>query len=110
MRLIDAEAVDLQCELFSYTRYTGIDEAPYEDATKAIDEAPTVDAIPRERIEQMIKEISICKTENEMRIAERDYKNKLLISGIFSEVMAIIHKYTKEQTDGALDSGNNERA
>ena len=46
-RLIDAEAADLQCELFTYTRYTGIDEAPYEDATKAIDEAPTAEAIPK---------------------------------------------------------------
>ena len=66
---------------------------PVEDYLKLLD------AIPRERIEQMVKEIRICKTENEMRIAERDYKNKLLISGIFSEVMAIIHKYTKEQNN-----------
>ena len=54
-RLIDAEAADLQCELFTYTRYTGIDEAPYEDATKAIDEAPTVEAIPKADYENRLK-------------------------------------------------------
>jgi hypothetical protein len=46
-RLIDADRMDLQSELFTYTRYTGIDETPYEDATKAIFEAPTV--VPSEK-------------------------------------------------------------
>lgn len=32
----------LEQELFGFQRYTGIDEAPYESATKLIDEAPTV--------------------------------------------------------------------
>ena len=108
-RLIDAEKLHY-VQMLVQNPNNGKHKHMVAVRAKEINEAPTVDAIPRERIEQMIKEISICKTENEMRIAERDYKNKLLISGIFSEVMAIIHKYTKEQTDGALDSGNNERA
>lgn len=41
-RLIDADSIDLQRELFGYLRYTGIDEFPYEDATKAIFEATTL--------------------------------------------------------------------
>lgn len=55
---------------------------------------------PLKSADEMIKEISICKTENEMRIAERDYKSRLWISGIFSEVVGIIHKYCdKEQNN-----------
>lgn len=46
-RLIDADRGDLQSELFTFTRYTGIDESPYEDATIAIDNAPTV--VPAEK-------------------------------------------------------------
>ena len=41
-RLIDADSIDLQRKLFGYLRYTGIDEFPYEDATKAIFDAPTL--------------------------------------------------------------------
>ena len=41
-RLIDADAQDLQAELWTFTRYTGIDEMPYEDATQAIDNTPTI--------------------------------------------------------------------
>ena len=41
-RLIDADAQDLQAELWTFTRYTGIDEMPYEDATQAINNAPTI--------------------------------------------------------------------
>ncbi len=41
-RLIDADKTALLSDLFCYTKYTGIDEAPYEDATKALEFAPTV--------------------------------------------------------------------
>ena len=41
-RLIDADSIDLQRKLFGYLRYTGIDEFPYEDATKATFDAPTL--------------------------------------------------------------------
>lgn len=41
-RLIDADAKDLQSELWTFTRYTGIDEAPYEDACLVLDKAPTI--------------------------------------------------------------------
>lgn len=41
-RLIDADAQNLQAELWTFTRYTGIDEMPYEDATQAINNAPTI--------------------------------------------------------------------
>ena len=40
-RLIE-DTPKLECELWTYTRYTGIDEAPYESAVKVIDEAPTI--------------------------------------------------------------------
>ena len=70
-RLIDAEAADLQCELFTYTRYTGIDEAPYEDATKAIDEAPTVEAIPKADYENRLKaDLVAMLTEIQLEIEE----------------------------------------
>ena len=70
-RLIDAEAADLQCELFTYTRYTGIDEAPYEDATKAIDEAPTVEAIPKADYENRLKaDIVAILTEIQLEIED----------------------------------------
>lgn len=32
----------LEQELFTFQRYTGIDEAPYENATMIIDDAPTI--------------------------------------------------------------------
>lgn len=41
-RLIDADKMALLSDLFCYTKYTGIDEAPYEDATKALAFAPTI--------------------------------------------------------------------
>ena len=41
-RCIDADAQDLRAELWTFTRYTGIDEMPYEDATQTIDNAPTI--------------------------------------------------------------------
>lgn len=41
-RLIDADKTALLSDLFCYTRYTGIDEAPYEDATTALEFAPTI--------------------------------------------------------------------
>lgn len=41
-RLIDADRTALLSDLFCYTKYTGIDEAPYEDATKALEFAPTI--------------------------------------------------------------------
>lgn len=46
-RLIDADRMDLQSELFTFTRYTGIDEAPLEDATSILYQAPTV--VPAEK-------------------------------------------------------------
>lgn len=46
MRLIDADDKNLQRELFTYIRPTGIDEMPYEDATQALDKAPTIDVKP----------------------------------------------------------------
>ena len=57
MRLIDADASDLQRELFSFTRYTGIDEMPYENACMALDIAPTVDAVPLSVIDDIKAEI-----------------------------------------------------
>lgn len=45
MRLIDADAKGLLMELFTYSRYTGIDEAPIETAIDVIHQAPTIDAI-----------------------------------------------------------------
>jgi len=46
MRLVDAEAKSLLMELSTYSRYTGIDEAPIETAVDAIHQAPTIDAVP----------------------------------------------------------------
>ena len=40
-RLIE-DTPELERELWTYTRYTGIDEAPYESAVKVIDEAQTI--------------------------------------------------------------------
>jgi hypothetical protein len=40
-RLIE-DTPELERELWTYTRYTGIDEAPYESAVNVIDEAPTI--------------------------------------------------------------------
>lgn len=44
-RLIDADDERLQTELFTYTRYTAIDEAPFETALRALDDAQTIDAV-----------------------------------------------------------------
>ena len=73
-------------------------------STHLIYNAPTVDAVPREKIDEMIAEISVCKTENEMRIAERDYKSRLWISGIFSEIVGIIHKYCDKENNNGTSS------
>lgn len=43
MRLIDADDRRLRADLWTYTRDTGIDEAPFENAIKAIDNAPTIE-------------------------------------------------------------------
>ena len=51
-RLIDADKTALLSDLFCYTRYTGIDEAPYEDATKALEFAPTIIEADRGRRER----------------------------------------------------------
>ena len=44
-RYSDADNKWLQYELFTYTRDTGIDEAPFESALNALDDAPTIDAV-----------------------------------------------------------------
>ena len=54
-----------------------------------IDKAPTVDAIPRERIDQMVMEILELDT---MGVSYQPFINK-------NDVLVIIHKYTKEQTE-----------
>ena len=41
-RLIDADDKRLVRKLWFFNRYTGIDEAPYEPAVVALDNAPTV--------------------------------------------------------------------
>ena len=51
-RLIDANNSNLIYALFTYSRYTGIDEEPYEYATQELLRAPTVDAIPVEWLKQ----------------------------------------------------------
>lgn len=43
-RLIDANKAKVI--LWGYSRYSGIDEAPYSYAEEAIDILPTIDAIP----------------------------------------------------------------
>lgn len=53
-RLIDADRMALLSDLFCYTKYTGIDEAPYEDATKALEFAPTI--IEADKVERSDKE------------------------------------------------------
>ena len=45
-RLIDANKA--KSILWGYSRFSGIDEAPYEYAEEAIDILPTIDAIPVE--------------------------------------------------------------
>lgn len=47
-RLIDADKAENN--LYGFTRYTGIDEAPYEHAEAVIGKLPTIDAIPIEWI------------------------------------------------------------
>lgn len=44
-RLVDADEKGLLMELFTYRRYTGIDEAPIETAIDVIHKAPTIDAV-----------------------------------------------------------------
>ena len=43
MRLIDADDPILRGRLYTYTRYSGIDEAPNEYAVHELDLAPTVE-------------------------------------------------------------------
>lgn len=107
-RLIDANALEErfsvscggECALCSYNN----------TLCDIITEAPTVDAIPRERIEQMIAEI---ETELETLRAINTEQNKAsdyymnfeianmsgMIGG-YVKTLDIIHKYTKEQTNG----------
>lgn len=47
-RLIDAHKAKII--LWGYSRFSGIDEAPYEYAEEAIDILPTIEAIPIEWI------------------------------------------------------------
>ena len=43
-------------------------------------------------LDKIRAEISRCKTQHEMQIAERDTKSKLLISDIFCDVVEIIDR------------------
>ena len=83
MRLIDADDRKLNYELSTYIRETGINEMPYEYATKAIDDAPTVDVLDNLRAE----------------IAE--YKDDQIIhaerNDMIDIVLEIIDKYKGEQ-------------
>lgn len=54
-RLIDANKAKLI--LWGYSRYSGIDEAPYSYADEAIDILPTVEAIPIEWIKEWLASI-----------------------------------------------------
>lgn len=54
-RLIDANKAENA--LYGFTRYTGIDEAPYEHAETVIDKLPTVEAIPIEWIKGWLASI-----------------------------------------------------
>ena len=74
-RLIDADLLPLD----------KIDDANY--GSNYIRIAPTVDAIPRERIEQMVAEI-------EARLRHLDWRQKAV-----TDIADIIHKYTKEQNN-----------
>lgn len=47
-KLIDARKAKII--LWGYSRYSGIDEAPYEYAEEAIDILPAVEAIPIEQL------------------------------------------------------------
>ena len=67
-----------------------MEERTFRKAVETIEDSPTVDAIPRERIEQMEKDI------DEMQ-AWGDNFGDIYLS--YDKVKEIIHKYTKEQTD-----------
>ena len=105
MRLIDADELPVDAQ---YTRSDGVTVYVPAVPCHYIKLAPTVDAIPRERIEQMIEEI-----EKLPRYAAKfaDGESDIHISR--TDLIAIIHKYTnasensgqydtftKEQTDG----------
>lgn len=55
MRLVDADKAENN--LYGFTRYTGIDEAPYEHAEAVISKLPTIEAIPVEWIEEWLENI-----------------------------------------------------
>ena len=90
MRLIDADRFiekvnkdrEHECYLHSWTA---------DDVLQRLDSyyAPTVDAIPRERIEQMVAEI------------EHEKSRLYSIAGnqVCSRILDVIHKYTKEQNN-----------
>lgn len=52
-RLIDANKAE--SNLYGFTRYTGIDEAPYEHAEAVINKLPIVEAIPIEDIKDFLR-------------------------------------------------------
>lgn len=52
-RLIDAN--EAENNLYGFTRYTGIDEAPYEHAEAVINKLPTVEAIPIKWIKKWVE-------------------------------------------------------
>lgn len=61
-RLIDANKAKII--LWGFSRFSGIDEAPYEYADEAIDILPTVEAIPIEWVKEWTNKYCDCYQEN----------------------------------------------
>lgn len=50
-------------------------------------------------LDDLIAELGRCKTWHEMQLSERDTKGKLMISDIFSHIIAIIDGYTTDKAE-----------
>ena len=74
-RLIDANKAENN--LYGFTRYTGIDEAPYEYAETVISKLPTVEAIPIEWLKKCNDKYILCCTIIDDIIEEWKEQNEI---------------------------------
>lgn len=91
MRLVDADKAENN--LYGFTRYTGIDEAPYEHAETVISKLPTIEAIPVEWLNEYAHKL--IKLEQSQPVACRWF------SVLGENILQMIHDWRKEM--GAFD-------
>ena len=82
MRLIDADKAKII--IWGYSRFSGIDEAPYEYADEAIDILPAVDAIPVAFIEEQMRRYEELAYNSIPKIQQRYFDKEAALKSLIN--------------------------